>query len=150
MIRSLKRLSCYVIACGVMICIGTSFKSQNDSMDLTGRWMRIADDWEGMEVEVNAIDDHYEAVLLQLPSHAMDWGFKPGDVKWIISENTLEDRIVFSDLYFRRGGNWSSYKNSLMSISSPDTLRTQLLKYNGETIGRKQIWVRQKPLLTSL
>lgn len=125
----------------LMVLLSSSFKSE-DKFDLTGVWVRVGDAWEGMQVKVIENETNYLATVTYLPQSAIDWGFSQGDIKWRIPKKGTGKEMIFSDLYYRRASTFSSYKYSKMTIVSFETVQTQLMKYSGETIGRKQTWVR--------
>jgi hypothetical protein len=123
--------------------------AQDFDFSLSGRWVRIDDAWEGMELDVIFDNDDFVGTLIMVPDPARKAGFETGKIKWRGFERISAEAYDFQDLYSRDYGlGYYSfhYGRTHMVIVSGNEIVMQVYNPAGVLIGAKQRWIKLPPM----
>lgn len=115
---------------------------------LVGKWQRVESDnmFNGLVVNVEALDDGYRGLILEMSPEMESIGYRIGDTKWKNVKKLKSGLYVFEDL----GKNIETKEtlwfemNMNISLEDPDTLTITSVANTGE-VGSVQTWKRVPP-----
>lgn len=138
-----------LIGCIFALLLTMSAYSQSVDFSISGRWIRVEDAWQGMELDVVVIDDQVIGTLISVPDSARQAGFETGKIKWKTFQQVGPDTYDIMDLYSRdygMGYHSFHYGRTHMLIISSNEIVMQVYNPAGVLIGAKQRWIKVPPM----
>ncbi|WP_373481829.1 hypothetical protein [Acetobacterium sp.] len=131
----------------LIILISTGCFPQKKDI-LVGKWQRVESDnmFNGLVVNVEALDDGYRGLILEMSPEMESIGYRIGDTKWKNVKKLKSGLYVFEDL----GKNTETKEtlwfemNMNISLEDPDTMTITSVANTGE-VGSVQTWKRVPP-----
>jgi|GEM_PF-3436583 len=115
------------------------------TVELTGHWLRINDDFAGMLLEVEQTKNGYVGTFINVPNNIADDVYKVGNVKWKgfheVEENTYHIRSL-GRTSMRQGK--GVYRDMYLKVVSQDQIEIQAFVQD-LYIGNIQTWIRKLP-----
>lgn len=115
---------------------------------LVGKWQRVEADnmFNGLVVNVEALDDGYRGLIVEMSPELESIGYRIGDTKWKNVKKLKSGLYVYEDL-----GKNTETKETLwfemninISLEDPDTITITSVANTGE-MGSAQTWKRVLP-----
>lgn len=115
---------------------------------LVGQWQRIEPDtiYNNLIVNVEALDDGYRAVIIEMSPEMEAAGYHIGDTKWKNVNKLKEGLYEYEDLgklFATKETQWYDM-NLNMDMKNPDVINMTSVANTGE-IGSNQQWKRVLP-----
>ncbi len=111
-----------------------------------GRWTRVGDAYQGLEVQLISKGSTYQAKLTKLTPKIAKLGFKSGEIKWDNISYKSATKSVGIDLYKGKSGN-NYVKVTFIKLSSRK-LQVKRFKDDG-SLYSVQTWIKKSPASSS-
>lgn len=121
------------------------FTSCHQQDKLVGKWERIGDQYQGLQLEVTSVGDKFVGKLIYITDTAKHFGLELQDVKWKEIEKMNDTVYEFKDLakgydFFNKVS--VHYDDASLLLTSNDTIKIRQDVKANELWGTQQIWFR--------